>query len=76
MKIKLGIFTGARSDYGLTKKLIRKLINDEAFDVKIYVSGMHLLEKFGHTYEEILNDGFEIYKKTNLSGKAKCRYCN
>jgi len=63
MKIKLGIFTGARSDYGLTKKLIRKLINDEVFDVKIYVSGMHLLEKFGHTYEEILNDGFEIYKK-------------
>lgn len=63
MKIKIGFFTGARSDYGVTKKLIQNLIDDNDFEVKIFVSGMHLLEKYGNTYNEILDDGFKIYKK-------------
>ena len=63
MKIKIGFFTGARSDYGLTKKLIQNLIGDNDFEVKIFVSGMHLLDKYGNTFNEILDDGFPIYKK-------------
>lgn len=63
MKIKIGFFTGARSDYGLTKKLIQNLINDNDFEVKIFVSGMHLLDKYGNTFNEIIDDGLPIYKK-------------
>ncbi|MEM5563982.1 UDP-N-acetylglucosamine 2-epimerase [Psychroserpens sp. AS72] len=63
MKIKIGFFTGARSDYGVTKKLIKKLVNDNDFEVKIFVSGMHLLDTYGNTYTEILDDGLTIYKK-------------
>ena len=51
MKIKIGFFTGARSDYGVTKKLIKRLNDDEIFDVKIFVSGMHLLKKYGNTFD-------------------------
>ena len=65
MKIKIAFFTGARSDYGVTKKLIKRLNDDEIFDVKIFVSGMHLLKKYGNTFEEITNDGFSIHKKIN-----------
>jgi UDP-hydrolysing UDP-N-acetyl-D-glucosamine 2-epimerase len=63
MNIKIGFFTGARSDYGLSKKLIKTLIEDSSFSVKIYVSGMHLLKKFGYSYKEIIEDGFTIHKK-------------
>jgi len=65
MKIKIGVFTGARSDYGVTKKLIKNLNDDKIFDVKIFVSGMHLLKKYGNTFNEITDDGFLIYKKIN-----------
>ena len=63
MNIKIGFFTGARSDYGLTKKVIKNLSKDNDFDVKIFVSGMHLLKKYGNTFKEINNDGLSIYKK-------------
>ena len=63
MKIKIGFFTGARSDYGVTKKLIKRLNDDKNFDVKIFVSGMHLLNKYGNTFNEIIDDGFSIHKK-------------
>ena len=63
MKKVIGFFTGARSDYGLTKKLLKMIQNDNFFELRIYVSGMHLLDKFGNTYEEIENDNFKIYRK-------------
>lgn len=63
MKIKIGFFTGARSDYGVTKKLLKIIEEDEFFELRIYVSGMHLLEEYGDTYKEIENDNFQIYKK-------------
>ncbi len=63
MKKIIGFFTGARSDYGLTKRLLKMIQNDNFFELRIYVSGMHLLEKFGNTYEEIESDNFKIFKK-------------
>ena len=61
--MKLGFFTGARSEYGLLKKLIVKLQSDSFFDVSILAGGMHLLKNFGNTYQEIEKDGFKIQAK-------------
>ncbi len=58
MKKIIGFFTGARSDYGIMKNLIKDIKEYDEFDQRIYVSGMHLLKKFGNTVEEIKNDGF------------------
>ena len=52
MKKKLLFITGTRADYGKIKSIIRKTIN-ERFNVKIFVTGMHLSKKFGETFHEI-----------------------
>lgn len=61
MKKTMGFFTGARSDYGIMKNLIKDVEKLGVFDTQIYVSGIHLLEKFGNTIKEIENDGFGKY---------------
>ena len=55
---KIVFITGTRADYGKIKSVIKMLDNSNTFDVYIYVTGMHLLEKYGSTYIEIQKDGF------------------
>ena len=58
-KKRIVFITGTRADYGKIKPLIKVLNNDSKFEVFIFVCGMHLLEKFGSTYEEILKDNYK-----------------
>lgn len=60
MGIKLAFITGARSEYGLAKALLKEMQSDSRIDLKIIVNGMHLLKKYGETIHEILDDGFSI----------------
>ena len=46
--------------------LINKFHNDKNIELKIFVTGMHLLPEFGNTYKEILKDGFKIEKKVKI----------
>lgn len=59
MKImdKLLFITGTRADYGKLKSLIKK--SEEFFDVYVFVCGMHLLEEYGNTYRDIIDDGYK-----------------
>lgn len=60
--------TGTRADYGKIKTLIHALDNNTAFEVFVFVCGMHLLEKFGSTYNEVINDGYKnVYVAFGLS---------
>lgn len=54
--INIGFITGARSEYGIMKKLIVELSQDSAFNVSIVATGMHYLEKYGHTIDDIRTD--------------------
>ena len=54
--IKIGFITGARSEYGIMKRVIRKLDADKNFEVSIVATGMHYLHKYGDTINEIRND--------------------
>lgn len=60
--MKIAILTSSRADYGIYRPLIKKLLEFD-FKVEIIVFGTHLSQKFGHTIDEILQDGFEIFKK-------------
>jgi UDP-N-acetylglucosamine 2-epimerase (hydrolysing) len=51
--------TGTRADYGKIKSLIRKMEQSEEYEEFIYVSGMHLMAKYGSTYREVLKDGYK-----------------
>ena len=50
---KILFITGTRADFGKISPLISKLQDDEEFDVHIFVTGMHLLEKYGYTFSEV-----------------------
>ena len=56
MKIRIVVFTGTRSEYGLMKTLIRKINKDLDFDLFLIVSGTHFNSNFGETINEIFED--------------------
>lgn len=65
---KILFLTGTRADYGKMKPLMMALERDKGFEVFIFVCGMHLSEKFGSTYMEILKDGYKnVYVAFGIS---------
>lgn len=58
-KKKVLFITGTRADYGKIKSLMKTMDQADEYDVYIYVSGMHLLPKYGSTYKEVLKDHYE-----------------
>ncbi len=66
-KIKKILFlTGTRADFGKIKPLILRLQRDKEFKVTIFVTGMHMLEKYGETHIEVDKSGIKnIYKFIN-----------
>lgn len=65
---KVLFLTGTRADYGKLKSLMRKVEDSTEFELNIFVTGMHMLEKFGFTFNEIEKDNFSnIYPYINQS---------
>lgn len=63
---KIVFLTGTRADFGKQKSLIKIINKKKAFDVTIFVTGMHNLKKFGYTWEEIKKENFKnIYRYNN-----------
>lgn len=52
---KILFITGSRADYGKLKSLINE--SENYFDTHVFVCGMHLMEQYGNTYIDIVNDG-------------------
>jgi GDP/UDP-N,N'-diacetylbacillosamine 2-epimerase (hydrolysing) len=63
---KITVVTGTRAEYGLLSNLIKLINNDKNFKLQLIVTGSHLLNKYGKTYNEIENDGVKISKKINI----------
>ena len=58
--------TGTRADFGKLKSLIEKVENSDQFESHIFVTGMHMLTKYGMTAREVEKSGFQsIYKYIN-----------
>jgi len=57
---KIMFLTGTRADYGHQKVLIDGCIK-EGYDVFIFITGMHLDNKYGKTVKEIKGHGYEKY---------------
>jgi len=62
----IGVVTGARSDYGLLRPLLALLDADPTFDLRLFVTGMHLSPRFGMTVGEIEADGYSIAARIPL----------
>ena len=50
---KIIFLTGTRADFGKLKSLIKITQSSELFDVHIFVTGMHMISKYGKTINEI-----------------------
>lgn len=50
---KLLFMTGTRADFGKLKALINSIDEYKEFDVYLFVTGMHMLSRYGSTYIEV-----------------------
>ncbi len=68
MKIKIGIVTATRAEYGLLKPVIFQLRQYEGQDfiAEMIVTGTHLSEAYGYTIHEIESDGLRIDHKIEI----------
>lgn len=62
---KIVFLTGTRAEFGKMKPLIKAIDQDPNYEVHIFVTGMHMLEKYGGTAREILREFFNVYLYNN-----------
>lgn len=63
---KVCVVTATRAEYGVLRRTIRLIEQDEDLELCLIVTGSHLSKKFGYTIEEIEKDGFEIAEKIDI----------
>lgn len=61
------VVTGTRAEYGLLKHLMGEIKASRTLNLQLIVTGSHLSEKYGNTYQEILDDGFVIDFKADIA---------
>ena len=62
---KIIFLSGTRADYGKLKPLIKVASDKPSYDVHVFVTGMHMLEKYGATAREILKEVWNVYLYNN-----------
>ena len=70
---KLLYVTGSRAEYGIMRRLLKKLDTDKEISLDVVVTGMHLAKEYGETYKEVEKD-FKIAKKIDIEISNKNNY--
>lgn len=75
---KICVITGTRANYGRLKTVMDSIINHHNLELKLIVTGMHLVKEFGYTVTEIENDGYYIDAKVDMhlsndTGAGMCK---
>lgn len=70
---KLLYVTGSRAEYGIMKRLLKKLEKDNEISLDIIITGMHLSKEYGETYKEVEKE-FKIIKKIDIEISNKNNY--
>lgn len=68
-KIKIACITGTRADYPRVKSVLHEIKGRKNFELKLLVTGSHLLKEYGYSAQEILDDGFIIDKEVPMFKK-------
>lgn len=63
---KLAYITGSRAEYGIMKRLLKKIYNSKEIELTIVATGMQVDKKYGNTYKVIEEDGFKIDKLIDI----------
>ena len=68
---KILFLTGTRADFGKIKSLVREVQEADEFEYELFVTGMHLITRYGFTLHEIQKAGFDhIYPYINQDGSV------
>ncbi|MAQ88925.1 MAG: UDP-N-acetylglucosamine 2-epimerase (hydrolyzing) [Rhodopirellula sp.] len=63
---KVCVVTGSRAEYGLLRRVIKKIDLSDTLELQLVVTGMHLSPEFGYTIEEIISDDIKIHKRVEI----------
>ncbi len=63
---KICVVTSTRAEYGLLRRTIQNILNDEELELILAVTGTHLSKDYGYTVEEIEKDGFPIAERIDI----------
>lgn len=66
LRRKICVVTGTRAEYGLLYWLMKEIQKDEALELQIIATGMHLSPEFGMTFKQIEQDGFILDEKVEV----------
>ena len=66
MTRKICVVTGTRAEYGLLRWVMQGIKDDQALELQVVATGMHLSPEFGLTYRQIEEDGFRIDRKVEM----------
>ncbi len=58
--MKIAVVTGTRAEFGLLGGLMTLIDDSPKLDLRVVVTGTHLLPEFGHTVDAIRGAGFQI----------------
>ena len=61
-KRKILCITGTRADYPRVKSVLKEITNCDSIELSVVVTGSHLLEDYGYSVQEIIDDGLVIDK--------------
>ena len=70
-KKKIVFLSGTRADYGKLQPLILETGKDQRYEVHIFITGMHMLERYGGTAREILKEFSNVYMYNNQAFSSR-----
>jgi len=63
---KIFFLTGTRAEFGKMRSLMRYVAQQQELELHVMVTGMHMLKRYGSTYQEVCKEGFKnIYLISN-----------
>ncbi|MFA4825885.1 MAG: UDP-N-acetylglucosamine 2-epimerase [Methanoregula sp.] len=62
MKRKILYISGTRADYGFMEPVLKKIQTHSDLEIEIIITGMHLMQDFGFTGEEITQNSFRVHE--------------
>ncbi len=67
---KICVVTGTRAEYYLLRPLLKRIVEEQEMKLQLVVTGSHISDKFGCTYQAIESDGFVIDKMIPIIGES------
>ncbi len=68
--MKVWVLTSSRADYGIYYPLLRRIQSDSYFTLQIIAFGTHCSDKYGNTLDQIISDGFDVFRTIDCSLKG------